>query len=75
MTQFQMLQFVFMVVHGSLMLWWDCPYPKRVTMQYVGYILLMLALFANFYIQKHLCGKKGKNASDKQKGGALTKAE
>lgn len=58
LTEMQMLQFVFMLVHGGYMLAFDCPYPRRVTAVYVGYIAFMLLLFAQFYVYKHCCGKR-----------------
>jgi len=45
------------------MLAWGCPYPAKISATYVVYILGMLALFANFYVRKHCCGRtrgKGK---------------
>jgi hypothetical protein len=49
-----------MVGHGTMMLWWECPYPSKVTIVYVGYIIFMLLLFLNFYLFKHFFGKKKK---------------
>lgn len=46
------------VCAGGYMLAFDCPYPRRVTAVYVGYIAFMLLLFAQFYVYKHCCGKR-----------------
>ena len=60
LTEFQMIQFVTMMVHGGFMIYWNCAYPQVVAKQYVGYIFLMLLLFANFYVYKYFFGGKGK---------------
>lgn len=63
LTQFQMAQFVFMMLHGAAMIAFDCPYPRTVTVIYVVYIALMLALFAQFYVRKY-CFKKAGGGAD-----------
>lgn len=58
LTQFQMAQFVFMLLHGAAMLALECPYPRRVALAYVSYIAVMLLLFAQFYVRKYLAKPK-----------------
>ena len=52
-TQMQMVQFVLMNAQGVYLLWQGCPYPAGLLYTYFAYVLSLLALFAQFYLQKH----------------------
>lgn len=58
LTQFQMFQFVTMMVQGSYCWLVDKQYPVFLSKLLVGYMMTLLALFADFYARKHY-GRRG----------------
>lgn len=68
-TAVQMLQFVCMIFQGVYILLYpaSCPFPRRVTLIYVPYIITLFILFANFALKTLFqSGKKAAAASKKQ---------
>nr|ACK99719.1 delta-6 polyunsaturated fatty acid elongase [Lobosphaera incisa] len=61
LTQFQMFQFVTMMLEAAYT-WAYSPYPKFLSKLLFFYMITLLALFANFYAQKH-----GSSRAAKQK--------
>ena len=53
LTLMQLIQFCVMISQGALNLAYGCPYPRVVSLFYVGYITFMLALFLHFFTQKY----------------------
>ena len=53
LTLMQLIQFCVMITQGALNLVYGCPYPRVVSLFYVGYITFMLALFLHFFVQKY----------------------
>ena len=58
LTQFQIFQFVSMLIQSSYILLADSPYPKFLSRLLFFYMITLLTLFLNFYIRKH--GSKAK---------------
>ncbi len=58
LTQFQMFQFVTMMIQGTYCSLVATQYPVFLSKLLVGYMMTLLALFANFYVQKHFGGRK-----------------
>ena len=56
-TQFQMLQFVSMMIQSGYILYIGSPYPRFLSSLLFFYMITLLALFGNFYLKKH-GGKK-----------------
>ena len=56
-TQFQMLQFVSMMIQSGYILYIRSPYPRFLSSLLFFYMITLLALFGNFYMKKH-GGKK-----------------
>ena len=52
-TQFQMLQFVTMMIQAAYILYIRSPYPRFLSSLLFFYMITLLALFANFYLKKH----------------------
>lgn len=50
-TQIQMLQFAFNMVQGAYVIYFDTPYPKTWAIVLMAYMVTLLILFGNFYIQ------------------------
>ena len=57
LTQFQMLQFVSMMVQ-ALGVWVASPYPKFIAQLEFGFMVSLLILFWQFYSKKHNRGPK-----------------
>lgn len=53
LTQFQMFQFLTMMVQGTYCWLVDPQYPVFLSKLLVGYMVTLLALFADFYVRKH----------------------
>lgn len=47
-TNIQLFQFFTMLFQAGYLLFFDCPYPKRVTMAYFVYICTLVVLFLDF---------------------------
>ena len=63
LTLMQMTQFVTMIVHSGYLVFKGCPYPLVTTLVYHLYVVSLLLLFAQFYVNKHgLGGRKVKSA-------------
>lgn len=58
LTKLQLIQFVFIFLHSGYNLFADCDFPDWLNIMVVGYMLSLIALFLNFYIQSYL--KKSK---------------
>jgi len=56
-TQLQMVQFLAMNAQAIYILYYGCAFPSNITKLYLGYIVSLLFLFANFYVQSFLKGK------------------
>jgi len=65
LTQMQMFQF-FMNLLQAAYCWMYSPYPTFMSQLLLVYMVSLLALFGNFYIQKHHASRKQKIASKKQ---------
>jgi elongation of very long chain fatty acids protein 4 len=63
-TNAQLVQFCCMEMQGAALLLGGCPFPKRVTILYMGYITTMLALFLNFKRATYAAGKKASKPSE-----------
>lgn len=57
LTQFQMLQFVSMMVQ-AIGVWVASPYPKFIAQLEFGFMVSLLILFWQFYSKKHNRGPK-----------------
>jgi elongation of very long chain fatty acids protein 4 len=64
-TLLQMFQFVTMNAQAIYILYYQCPYPNRVTSFYLVYIISLFFLFGNFLIRKHFFGPKKDKAAKK----------
>ncbi len=58
-TALQMFQFLTMNAQAIYIMTQGCAYPYRVTAYYLGYIISLFALFANFFVRKHCCKARG----------------
>jgi elongation of very long chain fatty acids protein 4 len=58
LTRFQMAQFVSMMLHSTYLLATG-TYVAFIAKVQLGYMVTLLALFANFYVRKH-CARKGR---------------
>ncbi|KAH8020956.1 hypothetical protein HPB51_010346 [Rhipicephalus microplus] len=58
LTRLQIAQFIFVVVHFTVPIFYDCGYPKALALFGIAQLLLGLALFINFYVQTYI-RKKG----------------
>lgn len=63
LTQFQMFQFVTMMVLSVYASFYS-PYPKSISMGLFFYMVTLLALFYNFYSRKHLAAKRARQAKE-----------
>ncbi|KAL1436627.1 hypothetical protein MTO96_049527 [Rhipicephalus appendiculatus] len=59
LTSLQIAQFMFIVVHISIPIFYDCGYPKPLAVFGVAQLLLGLALFINFYVQTYMQKRGG----------------
>jgi len=50
-TQLQMVQFALNMVQSAYVVYYDTPYPKFWAMVLMGYMVTLLVLFGNFYVQ------------------------
>jgi len=65
LTQIQMVQFCLMLTQGALMMLNSDPaIPPRLSKAYFGYIMTMLGLFMNFYLQSYNKKSTAKAACD-----------
>ena len=64
LTQMQMFQFFANLLQAGYC-WQYSSYPKFMSKLNVVYMISLLCLFGNFYIQKHGFGKKAKPAAKK----------
>ncbi|KAH6929093.1 hypothetical protein HPB50_023391 [Hyalomma asiaticum] len=73
LTRLQIAQFVFALVHISIPIFYDCGYPKALSIFGVAQLILGLVLFINFYVQTYVWKKGAKKetptVSDKHKQG------
>lgn len=72
LTMGQMIQFILMNAQAGYLLYLpESPFPRKIILAYLIYILSLLFLFANFYIVSYvLKGKKsssGKHPKDGKK--------
>jgi len=73
-TLLQMGQFIIMNIQAIYILVFKCPYPQRITMAYLFYIISLFLLFRNFYNRTYTkpTGAKGatgpKKSNDSKKG-------
>lgn len=65
LTQFQMFQFITMMIQGTYCSLVDTRYPVFLSKLLVGYMMTLLALFANFYVRKHI-GRKPRHVASKE---------
>jgi hypothetical protein len=77
LTQLQMLQFLTMNAQAIYILAFDCPYPRRVTIFYLIYIISLFALFLQFYLARWSQPKSLKKpaGSEKAAGGSASKSK
>lgn len=64
-TRSQMAQFLAMTAQAACLLVGGCPFPRKLTWMYLGYIFSMLYLFNNFSqrtYKKKIAGAKAKSA-------------
>lgn len=57
LTGLQIAQFVFILVHISIPIFYDCGYPKVLAVFGVAQLLLGLVMFINFYLQTYIWRK------------------
>lgn len=65
-TQSQMIQFVTMMAQALYILYFGCPYPRRITQCYLVYILSLFILFQNFSDHEYKKEAKGAKPSGKK---------
>jgi len=58
LTRLQMIQFIGMILHGLLPMYYDCGYPKIMPAVIVGNAAIFFILFANFYFFAYVNKKK-----------------
>jgi len=66
LTQIQMLQFALNFIQGAYVTWYDTPYPRTWAIVLMVYMVTLLILFGNFYIQgtrKAALARKEKKAA------------
>lgn len=67
LTAGQMVQFIVMNSQAYYLLSNSCQkYPPNITMAYLYYIVSLLFLFANFFVQSYIFKKKGVKKTDKK---------
>ncbi|XP_064482573.1 very long chain fatty acid elongase 7-like [Ornithodoros turicata] len=54
LTTIQIAQFVYMIFHLSLPLYFDCGYPRSFLLIMFPQVILILALFVNFYVHSYV---------------------
>jgi hypothetical protein len=57
-TQMQIVQFIIMNLQAYYLLNNKCKFPSRITTAYFFYIVSLLVLFLNFYVQTYCCGRR-----------------
>ncbi|XP_078481362.1 very long chain fatty acid elongase 4-like [Ciona intestinalis] len=62
LTMFQLTQFVAIFVHCSYNLWADCEFPDWLNLLVMFYMVSLIMLFLNFYIQSYLNKKQLKQS-------------
>lgn len=63
-TTFQLVQFMIALVHGLYGMATGCTFPMWGQLLIVGYMIIMLVLFSNFYVHEYI---KKSNAAKKRK--------
>lgn len=63
LTQMQMAQLAILLQHSVLSVAVDCPYPHWTQYTQVAFMITLLILFGNFYINSYNKGKKGASKS------------
>lgn len=64
-TELQLLQFFLAVGHAVLGIYFDCGYPKAALVLLLLYVVSLIALFTNFYIQTYLKKNASARRADK----------
>eukprot|EP00918_Siedleckia_nematoides_P081277 GHVU01178270.1.p1 GENE.GHVU01178270.1~~GHVU01178270.1.p1 ORF type:complete len:323 (-),score=52.31 GHVU01178270.1:563-1531(-) len=64
-TQIQLFQFALMITQASWMLFFESPFPRRVTWVYIIFITTLIALFNDFRIKTYH-SKKGEGKPQKR---------
>lgn len=68
LTMSQMVQFVVMNLQAGYLLYTGCKnYPPNITYAYLYYIVSLLILFANFFVQSYIFKGSKKSSSKKDK--------
>lgn len=72
LTQLQMSQFISLIIHGSIPVFYDCGFPP-----YFGYLTifeasLFFALFSNFYLKTYMKKVSASNVNNNETLGAKT---
>ncbi|XP_061097910.1 ELOVL fatty acid elongase 8a [Conger conger] len=62
LTRLQLTQFVILTVHAFYNLFAECDYPDRMNALICAYLVSLIVLFSNFYIQSYLSTKKKSQA-------------
>lgn len=63
-THSQRIQFVCMNLQAAYILYFGCPYPNRITLGYLVYIVSLFALFTHF--DRKTYGKKSDKKTEKK---------
>ncbi|KAL7641110.1 UNVERIFIED_CONTAM: hypothetical protein RMT77_008247 [Armadillidium vulgare] len=58
LTQMQIIQFFFMFIHMMFGFYNDCPLPMPLVKTVLIYLVVLIGLFINFYIQTYLKGSR-----------------
>ncbi|XP_077995103.1 very long chain fatty acid elongase 4-like [Glandiceps talaboti] len=64
LTSMQLAQFISIIVHTSLGLYFDCGYPRGYLYALVVYVFSHIVLFGNFFKKTYLAPKKQRKADE-----------
>ncbi|CAF0753914.1 unnamed protein product [Didymodactylos carnosus] len=63
LTQFQLFQFVMVIIQALINLSVDCNFPKAFSYSFLLYAISILALFLNFYFQSYIKERRKRRES------------
>eukprot|EP01059_Diplonema_ambulator_P008767 TRINITY_DN18510_c0_g1_i1.p1 TRINITY_DN18510_c0_g1~~TRINITY_DN18510_c0_g1_i1.p1 ORF type:complete len:302 (+),score=76.74 TRINITY_DN18510_c0_g1_i1:92-997(+) len=59
-TQLQLLQFVLVMTHSAACIYLDTPYPHWIMWSLIAFLVILMTLFFNFYMQEYIKKKNHK---------------
>lgn len=63
LTQFQLFQFMLILINTSYIYLTGCHFPAWSCRMLIGYMFMMLFLFGNFYVKSYMTSRKSKQSN------------